>query len=91
MSLDDFFDSIEADQQARQEQLKDYALRLLETSTMRDDDDGLEDEIIQTQPTPERWREIFQRLQFNQLRCIDFPGWTKTEFNQSYKNHGIDN
>jgi hypothetical protein len=91
MSLDEFFESLEADQHARQEQLKDYALRLLETSTMRDDDDGLEDEIIQTQPTPERWREIFQRLQFNQLRCIDFPGWTKTEFNQSYKNHGIDN
>ena len=91
MSLDDFFDGVEADQHARQEQLKDYALRLLETSTMRDDDDGLEDEIIQSQPTPERWREIFQRLQFNQLRCIDFSGWTKTEFNQSYKNHGIDN
>ena len=91
MSLDEFFDSIEADQQARQEQLKDYALRLLETSTMRDDDEGLEDEIIQTQPTPERWREIFQRLQFNQLRCIDFPGWTKTEFNQSFNEHGIDN
>jgi hypothetical protein len=91
MSLDDFFDSLEADQQARQEQLKDYALQLLETSTMRDDDDGLEDEIIQTQPTPERWREIFQRLQFNQLRCIDFPGWTKTEFNQSFNEHGIDN
>jgi hypothetical protein len=91
MSLDEFFDGLEADQHARQEQLKDYALRLLETSTMRDDDDGLEDEIIQTQPTPERWREIFQRLQQNQLRCIDFPGWTKTEFNQSYKNHGIDN
>jgi len=91
MSLDEFFDGLEADQQARQEQLKDYALRLLETSTMRDDDDGLEDEIIQTQPTAERWREIFQRLQSNQLRCIDFPGWTKTEFNQSYKNHGIDN
>ena len=68
MSLDDFFDGVEADQHTRQEQLKDYALRLLETSTMRDDDDGLEDEIIQTQPTPERWREIFQRLQFNQLR-----------------------
>jgi len=91
MSLDEFFDSIEADQHARQEQLKDYALRLLETSTMRDDDEGLEDEIIQTQPTPERWREIFQRLHSNQLRCIDFTGWTKTEFNQSYKNHGIDN
>jgi len=91
MSLDEFFESVEADQHARQEQLKNYALRLLETSTMRDDDEGLEDEIIQTQPTPERWREIFQRLQQNQLRCIDFPGWTKTEFNQSYKNHGIDN
>ena len=52
MSLDDFFDGLEADQHARQEQLKDYALKLLETSTMRDDDDGLEDEIIQTQPTP---------------------------------------
>lgn len=91
MSLDDFFESVEADQHAHQEQLKDYALRLLETSTMRDDDEGLEDEIIQTQPTPERWREIFERLQLNQLRCIDFSGWTKTEFNQSYKKHGIDN
>jgi len=91
MSLDEFFDGLEADQHARQEQLKDYALKLLETSTMRDDDDGLEDEIIQTQPTPERWREIFQRLQFNQLRCIDLHGWGKFEFNQSYKNHGIDN
>ena len=91
MSLDEFFDSLEADQHARQEQLKDYALQLLETSTMRDDDDGLEDEIIQSQPTPERWREIFQRLQLNQLRCIDLHGWGKFEFNQSYKEHGIDN
>ena len=54
-SLDEFFDSVEADQAAHVEDVKDYALLLLSTSTMKDDDDGLEDEIIDTNPTPSRW------------------------------------
>jgi len=71
--------------------LKDYALFLLQNSSMRDDDDGLEDEIIDTEPTPERWREIFERLKLNQLRTIDLPNWSQTSFNKSYKDNGIDN
>ena len=89
--LDAFFDDVEADQQAHQETLKDYALYLLENSTMRDDDDGLEDEIIDTEPTLERWREIFERLKLNQLRTIDLPNWSQTSFNKSYKENGVDN
>jgi len=89
--LDDFFDDVEADQHAHQERLKDYALFLLLNSTMRDDDDGLEDEIIDTEPTLERWREIFERLKLNQLRTIDLPNWSQTSFNKSYKDNGIDN
>jgi hypothetical protein len=89
--LDDFFDDVEADQQAHQERLKDYALFLLLNSTMRDDDEGLEDEIIDTEPTLERWREIFERLKLNQLRTIDLPNWSQTSFNKSYKHNGIDN
>jgi hypothetical protein len=90
-NLDAFFDDVEADQHAQQERLKDYALFLLLNSTMRDDDDGLEDEIIDTEPTLERWREIFERLKLNQLRTIDLPNWSQTSFNKSYKKHGIDN
>ena len=89
--MDAFFDDVAADQQAHQETLKDYALYLLENSTMRDDDDGLEDEIIDTEPTLERWREIFERLKLNQLRTIDLPNWSQTSFNKSYKDNGIDN
>ena len=89
--LDDFFDDVESDQHARQERLKDYALFLLLNSTMRDDDEGLEDEIIDTEPTLERWREIFERLKLNQLRTIDLPNWSQTSFNKSYKDNGIDN
>ena len=89
--LDDFFDDVEANQHAYQERLKDYALFLLLNSTMRDDDDGLEDEIIDTEPTLERWREIFERLKLNQLRTIDLPNWSQTSFNKSYKDNGIDN
>ena len=91
MNLDEFFDDVEADQHAYQERLKDYALFLLLNSTMRDDDDGLEDEIIDTEPTLERWREIFERLKLNQLRTIDLPNWSQTSFNKSYKDNGIDN
>ena len=38
-SLDEFFDSVEADQSAHVEDVKDYALHLLSTSTMKDDVD----------------------------------------------------
>ena len=89
--LDDFFDDVESDQHAYQERLKNYALFLLLNSTMRDDDDGLEDEIIDTEPTLERWREIFERLKLNQLRTIDLPNWSQTSFNKSYKDNGVDN
>jgi hypothetical protein len=91
MNLDEFFDLVEADQHAHQENLKDYALELLETSTMREDDDGLKEELITTTPTPERWREIFERLNLNQLRAIDLPNWSQTAFNKSFKKHGISN
>lgn len=87
--LDEFFESVEADQQAHQDNLRDYALHLLSTSTMKDEDEGLTDEIIETDPTPQRWREIFERLQLNQLRAIDLPNWSQTEFTKSYKKHGI--
>jgi len=90
-SLDEFFDSVEADQAAHVEDVKDYALHLLSTSTMKDDDDGLEDEIIDTNPTPNRWREIFERLKLNQLRAIDLTNCSQTEFTKSYKKHGINN
>lgn len=91
MNVDEFFDRLEQIQAENTEDLKDYALHLLSTSTMKDDDEGLEDEIIDTEPTPLRWREIFERLRLNQLRAIDMPNWSKTEFNKSYKKHGISN
>tara|TARA_R110002020_G_scaffold289881_1_gene505335 strand:- start:198 stop:473 length:276 start_codon:yes stop_codon:yes gene_type:complete len=91
MNVDEFFDRLEQIQAENTEDLKDYALHLLSTSTMKDDDEGLEDEIIDTEPTPLRWREIFERLRLNQLRAIDMPNWSQTEFNKSYKKHGISN
>lgn len=89
MNLDEFFNDVETDYYTHQNRLKDYALFLLQNSTMRDDDDGLEEEIIDTYPTQRRWREIFERLQLNQLRAIDLPNWSQTEFTKSYKKHGI--
>jgi len=91
MDYDEFFDRLEQIQADNTEDLKDYALHLLSTSTMKDDDEGLENEIIDTEPTPIRWREIFERLRLNQLRAIDMPNWSQTEFNKSYKKHGISN
>jgi|TARA_Y100000310_G_C20333093_1_gene646183 hypothetical protein len=91
MDLEKFFDDVESDKDAQQQRLKDLALHLLSTSTMKDDDDGLEDEIIDTEPTLERWREIFERLKLNQLRTIDLPNWSQTSFNKSYKDNGVDN
>ena len=91
MDYNEFFDRLEQIQAENTEDLKDYALHLLSTSTMKDDDDGLTNEIIDTEPTPLRWREIFERLRLNQLRAIDMPNWSQTEFNKSYKKHGISN
>jgi hypothetical protein len=91
MDYNEFFDRLEQIQAENTEDLKDYALHLLSTSTMKDDDDGLTNEIIDTEPTPIRWREIFERLRLNQLRAIDMPNWSQTEFNKSYKKHGISN
>jgi len=71
------------------EGVREYALQLLTTSSLRDDDDGLEEEILQTTPTQERWDEIFLRLQSHQLRPIDLPNFNQTEFSQSYKESGI--
>jgi len=90
-SIDEFFDNLEQVQADHLENLRDYALHLLSTSTMKEDDDGLADEIIDTEPTQIRWREIFERLRLNQLRAIDMPNWSQTEFNKSYKKHGISN
>lgn len=91
MNADEFFEHLEQVQADHIDDLRDYALHLLSTSTMKDDDEGLEDEIIFTEPTPIRWREIFERLRLNQLRSIDMPNWSQTEFNKSYKKNGISN
>ena len=91
MNADKFFEHLEQVQADHIDDLRDYALHLLSTSTMKDDDEGLEDEIIFTEPTPIRWREIFERLRLNQLRAIDMPNWSQTEFNKSYKKNGISN
>jgi len=91
MNADEFFEKLEQVQADHTDDLRDYALHLLSTSTMKDDDEGLEDEIIFTEPTPMRWREIFERLRLNQLRAIDMPNWSQTEFNKSYKKNGISN
>ncbi len=71
------------------EGVREYALQLLSTSSLRDEDDGLEDEIRETTPTEERWDEIFLRLRSHQLRPIDLPNFNQTEFSQSYKESGI--
>ena len=91
MNADEFFEHLEQVQADHIDDLRDYALHLLSTSTMKDDDEGLEDEIIFTEPSPIRWREIFERLRLNQLRAIDMPNWSQTEFNKSYKKNGVSN
>ena len=92
MSLEQLFAELEASQESHQNRLRSYALRLLETSTLRDSEEGeqLEDEICFAQISTHRWREIFEGLQLNQLRAIDMQNWSQTDFNKSYK-HGIDN
>ena len=91
MNLHEFFNEAQEDQEAHDENLRDFALLMLRNSSMRDDDDGLEEELIWGEISPQRWREIFERLKLNQLRVIDMPNWSQTEFNKSYKKNGIDN
>ena len=91
MNLDEFFNEAQEDQEAHDENLRDFALLMLRNSSMRDDDDGLEEELTECEISPQRWREIFERLKINQLRVIDKHAWGKTEFNKSYKENGIDN
>ena len=89
--LDDFFKDADETQEAFDQNLRDAALEMLRTSSMRDDDDGLEEELIWGVISPQRWGEIFERLKLNQLRVIDLPNWSQTAFNKEYKKHGIDN
>ena len=89
--LQDIFKEAEELAEIHNDDLRQYALDLLRNSSLRGDDDGLEEEIIWGDIGPLRWREIFERLRYNQLRVIDKPNWGKTEFNKSYKEHGIDN
>ena len=80
MSLEDFFEQAQQEAEARDENLRDFALYLLRNSSMRDDDDGLEEELTWGDISPIRWSEIFTRLRMNQLRVIDMHAWGKTEF-----------
>ena len=67
------------------EQMKTDALELLRNSSLRDDDGGLEDEILSGEPTEERWSKIFLQLRANLLRPIDLPNFNQTEWARSYK------
>ena len=89
--LEDFFEQAQQEAEDRDENLRDFALHLLRNSSMRDDDEGLEEELTWGDISPMRWREIFERLKLNQLRVIDKHAWSKTEFNKSYKENGLDN
>ncbi len=89
MTLEELFEQAQEDAETHAENLREHALQLLSTSSLRDEDDGLEEEILQTTPTEERWDEIFTRLRSHQLRPIDLPNFNQTEFSQSYKESGI--
>jgi len=67
------------------EQMIDDALALLRNSSLRDDDRGLEEEILSGDITDERWNEIFLQLRANQLRPIDLPNFNQTDWAKSYK------
>ena len=68
-----------------EEQRIDDALYLLQTSSLRDDDGGLKQEILSGEVTEERWSEIFLQLRANQLRPIDLPNFNQTDWAESYK------
>lgn len=61
------------------------ALYLLETSSLRDDDGGLKEEILSGEVSEDRWSEIFLQLRANQLRPIDLPNFNQTDWAKSYK------
>lgn len=67
------------------EQMIDDALALLRNSSLRDDDGGLEEEILSGDISEERWNEIFLQLRANQLRPIDLPNFNQTNWAKSYK------
>jgi len=67
------------------EQMIDDALSLLRNSSLRDDDGGLEEEILSGDISEERWNEIFLQLRANQLRPIDLPNFNQTDWAKSYK------
>jgi len=91
MSLEDFFKQAQQEAEDRDENLRDFALYLLRNSSMRDDDDGLEEELVWGDISPMRWGEIFTRLRMNQLREIDLSNWSQTDLTNYYQKHGIDN
>lgn len=67
------------------EQMIDDALVLLRNSSLRDDDGGLEEEILSGEINEDRWNEIFLQLRANQLRPIDLPNFNQTDWAKSYK------
>lgn len=91
MSLEDFFKQAQQEAEDRDENLRDFALLLLRNSSMRDDDDGLEEELIWGEISPMRWGEIFTRLRMNQLREIDLSNWSQTDLTNYYQKNGLDN
>lgn len=94
MNLDEFFDDVERLQKANENRKRAAALAMLAQSTLRDDPEGedeiLEDEIRAGNITPERWSEIFERLQLNQLPHRENFNYSQTEITKDYK-HGINN
>ncbi len=91
MSLEDFFEQAQQEAEDRDENLRDFALHLLRNSSMRDDDEGLEEELTWGDISPMRWSEIFTRLRMNQLREIDLSNWSQTDITNYYQKNGLDN
>jgi hypothetical protein len=91
MSLEDFFEQAQQEAEDRDENLRDFALHLLRNSSMRDDDEGLEEELTWGDISPMRWGEIFTRLRMNQLREIDLSNWSQTDITNYYQKNGLDN
>jgi len=89
--LEDFFEQAQQEAEDRDENLRDFALHLLRNSSMRDDDEGLEEELTWGDISPMRWSEIFNRLRMNQLREIDLSNWSQTDITNFYQKNGLDN
>jgi hypothetical protein len=89
--LEDFFEQAQQEAEDRDENLRDFALHLLRNSSMRDDDEGLEEELTWGDISPMRWSEIFTQLRMNQLREIDLSNWSQTDITNFYQKNGLDN